>query len=253
MDDVRIALIADVHGNADALRAVLAEIDAEGISQIGNLGDHASGPLDPAGTMALLRGREMVCVRGNHDRMVGTAPREALGATDRYTAERLDAAARAWLGGLPLTAMLEGAFLCHAVPDHDETYWAESVAPDGSVELQPIEAIAARAAGVAAEILCCGHSHQPRITALPDGRLLVNPGSVGCPAYRDETPWPHAMETGAPDARWAVLERRGGRWRAELRRTAYDPARMVEAARAAGREDWAHAVATGRAPRDQEN
>ena len=59
MDPDRFVLIADIHGNADALAAVLADIDArEGAGAgIVNLGDHLSGPLDPAGTAALLRGR----------------------------------------------------------------------------------------------------------------------------------------------------------------------------------------------------
>ncbi|MBL8561144.1 MAG: metallophosphoesterase family protein, partial [Gemmobacter sp.] len=41
----RFAAIADIHGNADALAAVLADIDAQGITEIVNLGDLLSGPL----------------------------------------------------------------------------------------------------------------------------------------------------------------------------------------------------------------
>jgi hypothetical protein len=43
---VKCAAIADVHGNFIALEAVLADITAAGITEIVNLGDHVSGPLE---------------------------------------------------------------------------------------------------------------------------------------------------------------------------------------------------------------
>ena len=50
-----------------------------------------------------------------------------------------------------------------------------------------------------------------RIVALDHDRLVVNPGSVGLPAYTDTEPVTHSMEMGAPHARYAVLERRKAR------------------------------------------
>ena len=47
---MRFAVISDIHGNLAALDATLAAIDRAGITQIANLGDSLSGPLDPAGT-----------------------------------------------------------------------------------------------------------------------------------------------------------------------------------------------------------
>ena len=49
-----LAVIADIHGNRWALEAVLQDIDRRGIQQIVNLGDHLTGPLDPAGTAEFL-------------------------------------------------------------------------------------------------------------------------------------------------------------------------------------------------------
>jgi hypothetical protein len=47
--------------------------------------------------------------------------------------------------------------------------------------------------------------------------LIVNPGSVGCPAYADPTPpSPHVSETGSPHARYALLAQQAGRWRVDL-------------------------------------
>jgi hypothetical protein len=83
---------------------------------------------------------------------------------------------------------------------------------------------------------------------LADGRLVVNPGSVGLPAYTAETPHPHAMEAGTPHARWALLERpRSGAWRVELRATPYDVAAAATVAREHDRPDWAGWIETGRA------
>lgn len=53
---IRIAARADIHGNADALAATLADLGAKGADAVVILGDHFSGPLDTAGTWALLRG-----------------------------------------------------------------------------------------------------------------------------------------------------------------------------------------------------
>ena len=65
---MRFAAIADVHGNYLALEAVLDDIRAQGISDIVNLGDAASGPLDAARTIDLLVACNAVSIRGNHDR-----------------------------------------------------------------------------------------------------------------------------------------------------------------------------------------
>ena len=51
---MRFAAIADVHGNYLALEAVIADIRAQGIDEIVNLGDMASGPLDARRTMDAL-------------------------------------------------------------------------------------------------------------------------------------------------------------------------------------------------------
>ena len=80
-------------------------------------------------------------------------------------------------------------------------------------------------------------------------RLIVNPGSVGLPAYTDLEP-KHSMEMGAPHARYAVLERRKASepWQVSFRVVAYDWNGAAERAKAKGREDWAHALRTGYAP-----
>src|SRR4051795_12967234 len=65
---MRFAAIADVHGNYLALEAVLADIRAQGVSEIVNLGDMLSGPLDARRTIEILMQLDAVHVLGNHDR-----------------------------------------------------------------------------------------------------------------------------------------------------------------------------------------
>lgn len=242
----RLAVIADVHGNADALAAVLADIDALGITAIVNLGDHVSGPLAAAETAALLMARpEMLCLRGNHDRWVAERAPEAMGASDRAAHDQLSPAQRDWLRALPGTAHLGAeVFLCHGTPHSDLAYWMEEVLPDGRTGRRRLAAIEAEAGGLGFPLLLCAHSHTPRALRLSEGRLLVNPGSVGCPGYVDDDP-PHVMQSGLPDACYAVLEQGEEGWRVSFRHIPYDSARMVALARAAGREEWAAALESG--------
>ena len=65
---MRFAAIADIHGNHLALEAVLADIRAQGIDEIVNLGDFFSGPLEAGKTADLLMPLSLTSVRGNHDR-----------------------------------------------------------------------------------------------------------------------------------------------------------------------------------------
>jgi hypothetical protein len=65
---MKFAAIADVHGNRVALEAVLADIAAFGITDVVNLGDHVSGPLEARRTADLLIERGFPSIRGDQDR-----------------------------------------------------------------------------------------------------------------------------------------------------------------------------------------
>jgi predicted phosphodiesterase len=242
----RLAVIADIHGNSDALRAVLADIDQQGVAAILNLGDHFSGPLDPAGTWKILRHRPAISIRGNHDRALIDRPPERMGDWDRPAFDALPPDALDWVRALPATLDLGTAFLCHATPGNDLTYWLETIRPDGSVHLRDAEGIEADAASVPAGLLLCGHTHLPRALRLSDGRLVVNPGSVGCPAYEDGSDPAHVVETGSPDARYALLDPGPGGWRVSHRAVPYDAGAMIRRAEAAGSRPFAQALAEGR-------
>lgn len=242
-----LALIADIHGNTWALDAVLADIDRRGVTQIVNLGDCAYGTLDPAGALDRLIARGIPTLSGNEDRVIHAPPPERAGGFDQgFVTARLSAAHLAWLRGLPDTLVLGEVFCCHGTPQSDETYLLEEVGP-GGVRLRQEAALAGLLAGVTQPVVVCGHSHVPRAVALADGRLVVNPGSVGLPAYTDDQPHPHAMEAGSPHARYALLERTGAGWRVELVALPYDWEAAAAATERNGRPHRAAWLRTGRA------
>lgn len=244
---MRFAAIADIHGNHLALEAVLADIRAQAISEIVHLGDMASGPLDPRRTMDALMAIDAVHVLGNHDRYLIDRPPEKMGSWDRPAFAQLDPVHLDWLRRIPKTAVFrDRVFLCHATPDDDEIYWLETVSTDGTVSLSSSEVIEARAGEIPQSMILCGHSHLARAVRLRDGRMIVNPGSVGSPGFRDVHPFPHVVEAGTPDARYAVLEFADGQWRVTFRHVPYDHDRMAALARQNGQAELANALATGR-------
>ena len=242
---MRLAAIADVHGNHLALEAVIADIRAQDIEDIVNLGDMASGPLDARRTMDALMALDAVHVLGNHDRYLIDRPHEKMGSWERRVYTELDAGDFDWLRAVPATQVFrDSVFLCHATPANDEVYWLETALPDGSVAMAPLEAIEKAAAEIAQSLILCAHTHIARAVKLRDGRMVVNPGSVGLPGYRANHP-PHVVEAGTPDARYAILELRDGSWRVTFRHVPYDHGAMAALARQNGQPDLASALATG--------
>ncbi|MCV3766707.1 metallophosphoesterase family protein [Rhizobium sp. TRM95796] len=243
---MRFAVIADIHGNALALEAVLADIDAHGISEILNLGDHLSGPLEAARTADLILARDMVSVSGNHDRYLRGDPAD-LHEWEADCWHELAPAHHAWLASLPFSRVWrDEVFLCHATPQSDMIYWLETVSPDGIVHARPLAEVETFAEGVSQSLILCGHTHLAQMVRLSDGRLIVNPGSVGCPAYDDDEPHPHKVEAGSPHAAYAVIERRDADWDVTFRRLPYDCETAAKIAEAKGRPHWATALRTGK-------
>jgi putative phosphoesterase len=228
----RVAVISDIHGNIYALEAVLVDIHARGIGEIVNLGDHVHGPVEPAATADLLMGAEMRSIRGNQDRFI---PQSTL---DVLAPRHIE-----WLRSLPPTLEIDDALLCHGTPSSDETYLLETVTPAG-VRLATPQELDQRLRDAAASLLLCGHTHIPRVVR-HGGVLIVNPGSVGLPAYEDDSPYSHRMETGSPHARYAVLTETRGNWSVELIAIPYEYAPAAASARRQGREDWARRLETG--------
>ena len=242
---MKFAVLADIHGNSAALRAVLDDIDRQGIVRVVNLGDALSGPLDPAGTADLLIERGFPTVAGNHDRALIDRPVSAMGDWELWTHPHLTDRHLSWVASLPATLSWEGVFLCHATPADDETNWLDLRSPDGRMAMAGRDHVAAHLGGVTETLILCAHTHVPRMVRL-GAQTILNPGSVGCPAYLDDREVdPFIAETGAGDARYAVVERVDGDWRTGLRTVPYDPSEMAERARANGADSWVVAMTTG--------
>jgi predicted phosphodiesterase len=244
---MRIAVVADIHGNYAALEAVVADLEDVSPDVVLNLGDCLSGPLEPAKTADLLIDLGWTTIRGNHDREVADKPVGEMGSSDSFTARQINERHRAWLASLPPTlTVAPDLFLCHGTPASDMAYLTEQVAADGAVlparESDLFEAVAA----ATGHVVLCGHTHIARLYKLRDGRIVANPGSVGLPGYDWDVPRPHVVEAGTPHARYLVMDRKGEQWRFDFRALAYDWDKAAAVAIANGRADWADALATGR-------
>jgi predicted phosphodiesterase len=235
---MRLAIIADVHGNLVALEAVLADLRSHAPDGIVNLGDCVTSPLWPRETFELLETLAAPTVRGNHDRWIATKPPAGMPPTERHAHDALTPAQRAALGELPATIALDGGILAvHGTPDSDTDYLLEE-AVEGRLALASADLVAHRLGATTAGLVLCGHSHNQHAAGGPRGTLIVNPGSVGCPRYVDNARWP-AAEAGSPHARYAIVTGEGHRWSVQLMALEYDWSRAAARAVAQGRPDWA--------------
>lgn len=176
---MRVAALYDVHGNANALDAVLRAVPDDAAIVVG--GDVAAGPF-PRETVDRLRllGDRVHWIRGNADRELdptekGLAPPETMA----WVRSKLDADAIDWLVSLPPTLTLEvsgigSVLFCHATPLNDQDVFTERT---------PEEAIAPQFV-VDADLVVCGHTHTQFERTIV-GQRVVNSGSVGMP-YEDE-------------------------------------------------------------------
>jgi predicted phosphodiesterase len=249
MATMRIAALADIHGNLLALEAVLADVAAQSVDVTVNLGDILSGGLQPRETADRLLPLELPTVRGNHERQVLTTEPGQMGRSDRLAHDTMRPEHVAWLASLPLTLQLaDGVLAFHGTPTDDLTYLLDTVEEAGAGAREATESEVVERLGPwrSWSLLLCGHTHLQRLRRLPSGCLVVNPGSVGWPAYEDDQPYPHIMEAGTPHARYAVLDNGTGRWEVSFRAIDYDWEQAARTAEENDRPDVARALRTGR-------
>ena len=104
--------------------------------------------------------------------------------------------------------------------------------------------------GIDSAVIVCGHTHIPRTVTLSSGQMVINSGSVGYPAYEDDLPIIHQMQTYSPHANYALIScietEQGRRWHTEHVKVAYNHEAAADLALKNGRKDWAYALRTGR-------
>ena len=221
---MKYAILSDVHGNLEALRAVLADA-APRADAVLCLGDTVGYGAEPAACVDLLGDRARAVVAGNHEHGVAGLldiswfNRWARAAAE-WTREQLDDDHRAWLAALPLTHEVDEATLVHASPAQPDEWDYLVSAEDGWAAFPHFTT----------RWCFVGHSHVPGVWSLgssgPDHdryvglmhadagrRYIVNVGSVGQPRDHD------------PRAAYGLWDAEAGS--VELRRVIYD----VEAAR----------------------
>jgi putative phosphoesterase len=249
---MRIALISDIHGNRWALAAVLEHIARQRVDAIWNLGDILSGPLEPAATADLLAPLALPTIRGNHERQLLACAERPGGASDQFAFAHTEPRHHAWLRGLPATlAPRADILLCHGTPRSDLEPMLETVELDGPRPATLAE-VEARAAAAPVRLIACGHTHVPRLVRTAGGCTIVNPGSVGLPAYEDdhpmappEQPAVYYVDNGSPHASYAIAEDTLPGWDVSFHRVAYDWDSAAACADRNGRPEWAHALRTG--------
>jgi predicted phosphodiesterase len=234
----RTAIVSDIHGNAIALRAVVAELDSEGIERVVCLGDVCQGGPEPGDCIELLAERGWPVVMGNADAFVldpTTAEGSSEVVTERqlavrdWTYDRLTSAQRDLLAGYAPTVEHDlgdtRALLgCHATPHSYESI----VLPSASEE-----EYRAAFGGSSADVVACGHIHLPYLRRIGT-TLVLNPGSVGLSYDHEQDPATMRFD---PWAAWAVIATGGGRLSIDLRRTPFDAGEVADAHRTSGMPD----------------
>lgn len=202
---MKYAILSDIHGNLEALTAVLEKTGKLGVDGHLCLGDLVGYGADPNAVAEIVRDTCQLTIRGNHDH-AAVDPREeahfntwAVQAI-RWTRDELTEENLAFLEGLEYSGHLDDALFVHASPGEPER-WRYILSPQAAAaEFDAFE-----------ESFCfIGHSHVPMLVlrteigtselldqevALPAGaRVLMNVGSVGQP------------RSGNPEACFAVLD-----------------------------------------------
>ena len=212
---MRLAVLSDIHSNAEASKAVAADIDACAPDVVVVAGDFLNRGAQPRAVLEILGERGWPLVRGNHEDYVlgqcvdlddGDPLLHALWQPARWTAEQIGKP-RAWLQSLPMSHVLEvdGARveIWHGTARaNNEGIFPRT--PDAA-----LPELLAPGGGIAPQVFCCGHTHQPLVRTFRN-TLVVNAGAAGLPFDGDAR------------GSWALLDFEEGAAHAEIRRVPYD-------------------------------
>lgn len=243
---MRVAVFSDIHGNAVALDAVLADMRADAIDQAVCLGDAIQGGPQPAEVVQRLRALACPVVMGNADAWLLSGADSGAEAIDParqrvmddvrvWMLARLSPADQAFIAAFEPTveiALGNGqTLLCfHGSPASFDDIILPSTSDDE---------LAALLGASHASFFSGGHTHLQQLRRLGERRFF-NPGSVGL-AYSHQ----QAGDDFRADAwaEYALLSVEGGRVAIEFRRVPFGAAALVEVYRSSGRPHAEAAIA----------
>ncbi len=243
---LRLALLADIHGNIDALEAALVAIRKAAPDHIVILGDLVlNGPrpveavdkvmeLDAAGALVIAGNTDIAVADGDYAAAFPWLDEVPVGhvAAAEWARDLLRDDQLEYLRRLPAERRLavgdDLILACHASPGSQTSGLPADL--DAAVTVQRVTRTDAR-------VICCGHTHVADVREL-GRKLLLNPGSCG-----------YAFD-GTPDGCWGLLDMAEGEDpAAELFRTAYDPHPAAEEVAARGLPGDVYRAATIRTGR----
>lgn len=193
---MRYAIISDIHGNREALDAVLEHLEHENCDEVLCLGDIVGYGAEPGYCVDVVRDRCKSVVAGNHDYAVlGRINIDYFNPHARqatlWTRDQLDESQKKYLSDLPLTVVLDDLTIVHGSLESPELFDYIQTSYDAYLSMEKLTN----------KVCFIGHSHVPISFLLDDvitysvdsevdlsgvKKAIVNVGSVGQP--RDNNP-----------------------------------------------------------------
>jgi diadenosine tetraphosphatase ApaH/serine/threonine PP2A family protein phosphatase len=169
---MRYAVISDIHGNIEALQAVMDDIGHRKADRIVCLGDIVGYYPDPEHCAEVVRKRASVSIAGNHDyAAIGRIDTAGFTyyafAAMEWTKAAISGETREYLASLPLTAEKDGLFFAHSSPSNPEAW--PYLFPDGE------EAVFDAFSATPFPLNFIGHTHWPSIMIQSGERIILHP------------------------------------------------------------------------------
>ena len=212
---MRIGIISDIHGNSDALNAVMSKAEILGIEKFLVAGDLVGYYYNIKEVIEILLSKNCSIIKGNHEIIFEKCLNTELsieeitkkyGSGIKHAINSLDNREKDFLLGLPETLQLNiggvNFFLCHGSKDSPYEY----IYPDENLEIVREKLL------VPGNVVIFGNTHYPSLFSYDDC-TIINPGSVGQPRNKDK------------GAHWAIYNTRTKK--IEFRKESYDETQLL--------------------------